>query len=104
MRRTITFVVILAVVSAFAGRAAVAPVAAQEQRGSIEGTVRDGSKAVLPGVTVEARSPALVGVQSAVTDERGVFRFPALRPGRYEITATMQGFSPARVNNVALEL
>ena len=50
----------------------------------------------MPGVTVEARSPALVGVQSATTDEDGVYRFPALRPGRYEITATLQGFSPAR--------
>ena len=39
------------------------PAAAQEQRGSIEGTVRDGSGAVLPGVTIEARSPSLAGVR-----------------------------------------
>src|SRR5215467_11624917 len=41
---------------------------AQEQRGSIEGVVKDSSGAVLPGVTVEARSPALVGVSTAITD------------------------------------
>lgn len=103
MSRAITFGVMLAVVSAFAVTTPIVA-EAQEQRGSIEGTVRDASKAVMPGVTVEARSPALVGVQSATTNEDGVYRFPALRPGRYEIIATLQGFSPARANNVALEL
>ena len=102
MRKAITLAVMLAVVSAFA--MFPASMAAQEQRGSIEGTVRDASKAVMPGVTIEARSPALVGVQSTTTNEDGVYRFPALRPGRYEITATLQGFSPARVSNVGLEL
>jgi hypothetical protein len=102
MRKAITFGVMLAVVSALAAFAAAAE--AQEQRGSIEGTVRDASKAVLPGVTVEARRPALVGVQTATTNDDGVYRFPALRPGRYEITATLQGFSPARLNDVGLEL
>ena len=79
-------------------------VLAQEQRGSIEGTVRDSSGAVLPGVTVEARSPALVGVQSTVSDANGTYRFPALAPGRYELTATLQGFSAARLADVSLEL
>ena len=78
--------------------------AAQEQRGSIEGTVRDSSGALLAGVTVEARSPALVGTQSTVTDANGTYRFPALAPGRYELTGTLQGFSPAKVADVSLEL
>jgi hypothetical protein len=77
---------------------------AQEQRASIEGTVRDSSGGVLPGVTVEARSPALVGVQSTVTDQNGTYRFPALAPGRYELTATLPGFSAARLSDVSLEL
>ena len=81
-----------------------AAVSAQEQRGSIEGTVRDSSGALLPGVTVEARSPALVGIQSTVTDANGTYRFPALAPGRYELTATLQNFSPAKVADVSLEL
>jgi hypothetical protein len=81
-----------------------APVAAQEQRGSIEGTVKDSSGAVLPGVTVDARSPAMVGVSTAVSDANGVYRFPSLPPGRYELTATLQGFSAAKMSNVGLEL
>lgn len=78
--------------------------AAQEQRASIEGTVRDVSRGVLPGVSVEARSPALVGVQTAVTDSNGIFRLPALRPGRYQLVASLQGFSPAKLEGVLLEL
>jgi hypothetical protein len=80
------------------------PAAAQEQRGSIEGTVKDASGAVLPGVTVEARSPTLVGVASAVTDAQGTYRFPSLSPGRYEVTATLQGFNPAKLADIRLEL
>lgn len=81
-----------------------APALAQEQRGSIEGIVKDSSGGLLPGVTVEARSPALVGVASAVTDERGVYRFPALRPGVYEVAAQLQGFRLVKVENVELQL
>jgi hypothetical protein len=84
--------------------AIAAPAVAQEQRASIEGTVRDSSGAVLPGVTVEARSPSLAGVESTVTDTLGVYRFPALRPGRYEVTATLKGFQPAKFADVLLEL
>jgi outer membrane receptor for ferrienterochelin and colicin len=81
-----------------------APAAAQEQGGSIEGTVKDSAGGVLPGVVVEARSPALVGVQSTVTDANGTYRFPALAPGSYTVTATLQGFAAAKVSSVALEL
>ncbi len=78
------------------------PASAQEMRGSIQGVVKDSSGGVLPGVTVEARSPSLVGVQTAVTDTDGVYRFPALSPGKYSISATLQGFGPAKVENVDL--
>jgi hypothetical protein len=80
------------------------PVAAQEQRGSIEGLVKDSSGAVLPGVTVEARSPSMVGVNAAVSDTSGVYRFPSLPPGRYELTASLQGFTSAKAQNIQLEL
>ena len=63
------------------------PAAAQEQRGAIQGVVKDSSGGVLPGVTVEAKSPSLVGVQVAVSDSNGVYRFPALAPGTYELEA-----------------
>src|SRR5262245_22587846 len=83
---------------------AVTAAAAQEQRGSIEGVIRDSSGAVVPGVTVEARGTSLVGAASTVTGSDGVYRFPALPPGTYEISASLQGFSPARAQNVVLEL
>jgi len=77
---------------------------AQEQRGSIQGIVKDSSGAVLPGVTVEARSPALVGVATAVTDAQGAYRFPSLSPGVYEVSATLQGFRDAKTTGIRLEL
>jgi carboxypeptidase family protein/TonB-dependent receptor-like protein len=80
------------------------PAAAQEQRASIEGTVRDKSGAVLRDVVLEARSPSLAGVETTVSDAQGVYRFPALRPGRYEISARLQGFQPAKSSDIQLEL
>jgi Carboxypeptidase regulatory-like domain/TonB-dependent Receptor Plug Domain len=77
---------------------------AQETRGSIEGVVKDGSGAVLPGATVEARSPRLVGVQSTTSDGNGVYRFPALAPGTYEVTAALQGFNTKKVADIVLNL
>jgi hypothetical protein len=51
--------------------------------GGINGTVVDNTGAVLPGVTVTATSPALMGVQTAVTNETGNYRFPSVPPGVY---------------------
>ena len=59
---------------------------------SITGVVKDTSGAVLPGVTVEAASPALIeGAKSAVTDEQGLYRIVDLRPGPYTVTFTLAG-------------
>src|SRR5688572_25349565 len=67
------------------------------------GTVTDSSGAVLPGVTVEASSPALIeGVRTAVTDGRGTYRLIELRPGAYQVTFTLAGFRAERRENVAL--
>ncbi len=96
--------IVICLAWAVAVLAAAAPAVAQEQRASIEGTIRDSSGGVLPGVTVEARSPSLAGVESTVSDSSGTYRFPALRPGRYEVTATLQGFQPAKQSDVRLEL
>jgi Carboxypeptidase regulatory-like domain/TonB dependent receptor-like, beta-barrel len=79
------------------------PLAAQEQRGSIEGVVKDTSGAVLPGVTVEARSGGS-GVLSTVSDASGNYRFPSLLPGMYELTANLAGFRPAKVGDVEIKL
>ena len=77
---------------------------AQDTRGSIEGVVKDASGAVLPGATVEAKSPSLVGVQSTVADANGAYRFPALSAGVYEVTATLSGFNTKKVSDIQLNL
>jgi len=70
---------------------------------SITGTVRDASGAVLPGVTVEAASPALIEkARTAVTDGQGVYRIVDLRPGPYEVTFTLQGFNTFRRTGIEL--
>ena len=68
-----------------------APATAQS---AIAGQVTDDTGALLPGVTVEAASPALIeGSRVAVTDGQGRYTIEALRPGSYRVTFTMQGFS-----------
>jgi len=57
------------------------------------GVVKDQSGAVLPGVSVEASSPALIEKsRSTVTDERGTYKIIDLRPGNYSLTFTLPGF------------
>jgi hypothetical protein len=80
------------------------PVAAQEQRGSIQGQVTDASGAVLPGVTVVARGTALPAGTTTVSDGEGFYRFPGLPPGRYEVNADMTGFTPGKVEAVDVGL
>lgn len=80
------------------------PAAAQELRGSVEGTIKDASGGVLPGVTVEARNRATNTPQVAITDENGSFRFPSLAPGTYSITATLSGFEPTKVDAIEIGL
>jgi outer membrane receptor protein involved in Fe transport len=73
------------------------PAAAQEQRGAIEGVVKDTSGAVLPGVTVELKG-ATGAVLTTVSDETGTYRFPSVSPGDYTATATLQGFQAGKVD------
>jgi len=66
-------------------------------QGTIAGVVRDASGAVLPGVTVEAASPALIEkVRNATTDGTGRYRIEDLRPGEYTVTFTLSGFATVR--------
>ena len=78
------------------------PSAAQAQA-SLTGVVRDTSGAVLPGVTVEAASPALIEkVRSVVTDSTGQYRIENLRPGSYTVTFTLPGFATSRREGIEL--
>ncbi len=63
---------------------------AQAETGNIAGVVRDTTGAVMPGVTVEAASPALIEkVRSVVSDGQGLYRIVDLRPGTYTVTFTL---------------
>ena len=73
------------------------------QTGTISGTVRDTTGAVLPGVTVEAASPALIEkVRTAITDGEGMYRIIDLRPGAYAVTFTLAGFSTFKREGIDL--
>ena len=70
---------------------------------SIAGSTRDSSGAVLPGVSVEASSPALIEkVRTAVTDDRGLFRIVSLPPGTYSVTFSLPGFNQVRRDGIEL--
>src|SRR5512138_2487805 len=69
----------------------------------IAGVVKDASGAVLPGVTVEASSPALIEkVRTAVTDSTGQYRVENLRPGTYSVTFSLTGFSTFKREGIEL--
>ena len=61
--------------------------------GAINGKVSDTTGAVMPGVTVTISSPSMQGVRTAVTNEEGSYRFPAIPPGDYKMTYELEGFS-----------
>ena len=77
--------------------------AAASAQAVITGTVRDSSGAVLPGVTVEATSPALIEkVRAAVSDGSGQYRIEDLRPGTYTVSFTLTGFSVFKREGIEL--
>jgi hypothetical protein len=88
--------------------AIAAPVFAQgggaSSTGTIQGRVTDAQGAVLPGVTVTAMSPALLGQQTAVTSENGNYRFPAVPPGTYTLTYELPGFNSVRLEGIQIAL
>jgi hypothetical protein len=72
-----------------------APLFAQtgQNFGELVGRVMDEQGAVLPGVTVTLKGPALMGASTAVTNERGMYRFPAVPSGTFTVTFELTGFS-----------
>jgi hypothetical protein len=97
MRRVVLCAVIVC------GAAFLLPTPAEAQV-AISGIVKDSSGAVLPGVNVEASSPALIEkTRAVVTDGSGVYRIVDLRPGTYEVTFTLPGFKVLRRADIILE-
>ena len=69
---------------------------AQSATGEVQGTVVDQSGAVLPGVAITNTNTATGATRETVTDASGLFAFPGLPVGPYELTAALQGFAPRR--------
>jgi hypothetical protein len=71
---------------------------------AIAGVVRDSSGAVLPGVTIEASSPALIErTKTTTSNESGQYRLVDLRPGVYTVTFALTGFTTIKRDGIALE-
>jgi len=86
MRSLITAVTVVSAFALMDGRASA--------QSAIAGVVKDATGGALPGVSVEAASPALIEkTRSAVTDGNGQYKIVDLRPGEYTVTFTLTGFS-----------
>ena len=75
---------------------------AQQTTGKIFGTVQLEDGSLVPGVSVEATSPKLVGKATAVTDENGTFKLFNLAPGTYKLVFTLDGFQTVVRENIPL--
>ena len=72
--------------------------------GTIQGHAADASGAMLPGVSVTATSPSMIGIQTQVTNENGSYRFPAVAPGVYTLTFELAGFNTVRRDGIQVSL
>ena len=79
------------------------PAYAQLDRGTISGTVKDAQGGVVPGVTVTVINTATQQPRTTVTDGTGFYTFPNLPPGRYDVSAELQGFKKATRAGVQLD-
>ena len=77
---------------------------AQGQASALAGIVTDAQGGVLPGVTVTAISPALIGSRTAVTEANGSYRLPSVPEGTYTISFELNGFQTYKRANIVLSL
>ncbi|HXT31963.1 MAG TPA: carboxypeptidase regulatory-like domain-containing protein, partial [Vicinamibacterales bacterium] len=79
-----------------------APASAQATSGTLSGTVKDGTGAVLPGVTIVITNTDTQLTRTIVTDPRGHYAAPDLPPGPYSVKGTLQGFNSALRTGITL--
>jgi hypothetical protein len=79
------------------------PCVAQDA-GVIEGAVTDDQGGVLPGATVTLKNTEMGVSRDVVSDAEGKYRFPALGPGRYTLTTSLQGFAPSEIRDIVLTI
>ncbi len=77
---------------------------AQQLTGSLKGLITDNEGNSLPGVTVTASSPSMMGNQAYVTTDTGLFRFAALPPGTYKLVAALPGFKTIARDNIVVRI
>jgi len=95
-KKLVLILAILLIISSFAY--------SQRLTGSIKGVVSDEEGNPLPGVTVTASSPSLIGTQTFITTSEGNFRFPSLPPGTYEIVTQLEGFQIIKRANIIVNI
>ena len=86
IRRTVWSLVAVLALGLFTPSSAAAQGGGASSTGTIQGRAADASGAVLPGVTVTAVSPSMIGAQVQVTNDNGSYRFPAVPPGTFSLT------------------
>jgi hypothetical protein len=84
--------------------AVASPAFAQINQGHLTGLVKDAQGGVLPGVTVTATSPALMGTRVIVTEANGTYRVPALSEGVYSLTFDLTGFQTLKREGIRLAI
>jgi Carboxypeptidase regulatory-like domain/TonB dependent receptor len=75
-----------------------------DSTGAIEGTVTDPSGLIVAGATICASGPSMMRRETCVDSDSGGFRFPALLPGPYVLTVTLQGFEPGRSDSLQVRI
>src|SRR3954447_13071228 len=99
MRRVVLFTALCC-----AAACLIPAVAVAQERAAIAGVVKDGTGAVLPGVTVEASSPALIEkTRTVISDTSGQYKIVDLGPGTYDVTFTLAGFKTVKRTGIVLE-
>ena len=82
----------------------VAPAAAQQQLGAVQGTIVDATGGVLPGATITVTNLATGVSRSAISNDSGVYRVPGIEPGRYAVSVELQGFRTVAQNDVTVSV
>src|SRR5438046_9859333 len=75
-----------------------------QTQASISGVIHDPTGAVIPGVTVTVPNPATNFVRAAISNEAGIYNFPVLQPGVYNIKVELPGFRTITQNDVELQI
>jgi hypothetical protein len=80
------------------------PSYAQETTGGLQGTIKDGTGAVVPNASVSVSNPSLAGGKTTQTDSKGNYRFTDLPPGPYIVTAAAKGFTTVKREGLIIEV